>query len=67
MVKKVLKTNIAFLVDLHMLNNLTCSAMASALGGFNAHASNTISAVFLATNLNTTTLLAMRVDESQPI
>nr|GMC48807.1 3-hydroxy-3-methylglutaryl-coenzyme A reductase 2 [Ipomoea batatas]GMD56409.1 3-hydroxy-3-methylglutaryl-coenzyme A reductase 2 [Ipomoea batatas] len=32
-----------------MLKNLTGSAMAGALGGFNAHASNIVSAVYLAT------------------
>ncbi|XP_028124782.1 3-hydroxy-3-methylglutaryl coenzyme A reductase mlcD-like [Camellia sinensis] len=34
-VKKVLKTNVAALVELNMLKNLTGSAMAGALGGFN--------------------------------
>ncbi|KAI3718433.1 hypothetical protein L6452_19304 [Arctium lappa] len=48
-VHKVLKTNVASLVELNMLKNLTGSAMAGALGGFNAHASNIVSAVFLAT------------------
>ncbi|KAK9286581.1 hypothetical protein L1049_014980 [Liquidambar formosana] len=48
-VKKVLKTNVAALVELNMLKNLTGSAMAGALGGFNAHASNIVSAVYIAT------------------
>ncbi|CAI9261037.1 unnamed protein product [Lactuca saligna] len=48
-VEKVLKTTVASLVELNMLKNLTGSAMAGALGGFNAHASNIVSAVFLAT------------------
>lgn len=48
-VQKVLKTNVAALVELNMLKNLTGSAMAGALGGFNAHASNIVSAVYLAT------------------
>ncbi|KAI3665237.1 hypothetical protein L6452_43861 [Arctium lappa] len=48
-VKKVLKTTVAALVELNMLKNLTGSAMAGALGGFNAHASNIVSAVYLAT------------------
>ncbi|PRQ25244.1 putative hydroxymethylglutaryl-CoA reductase (NADPH) [Rosa chinensis] len=48
-VTKVLKTNVAALVELNMLKNLTGSAMAGALGGFNAHASNIVSAVYLAT------------------
>uniref|UniRef100_A0A0V0IP90 3-hydroxy-3-methylglutaryl coenzyme A reductase n=2 Tax=Solanum chacoense TaxID=4108 RepID=A0A0V0IP90_SOLCH len=48
-VKKVLKTEVSALVELNMLKNLTGSAMAGALGGFNAHASNIVSAVFIAT------------------
>ncbi|WVY91218.1 hypothetical protein V8G54_036732 [Vigna mungo] len=48
-VKKVLKTNVSALVELNMLKNLTGSAIAGALGGFNAHASNIVSAVFIAT------------------
>ncbi|KAJ9562983.1 hypothetical protein OSB04_008143 [Centaurea solstitialis] len=48
-VHRVLKTNVALLVELNMLKNLTGSAMAGALGGFNAHASNIVSAVYLAT------------------
>ncbi|KAL3624327.1 3-hydroxy-3-methylglutaryl-coenzyme A (HMG-CoA) reductase isozyme [Castilleja foliolosa] len=48
-VTKVLKTSVASLVELNMLKNLTGSAMAGALGGFNAHASNIVSAVFIAT------------------
>ncbi|KAH9603557.1 hypothetical protein KSS87_016544 [Heliosperma pusillum] len=48
-VKKVLKTNVASLVELNMLKNLTGSAVAGALGGFNAHAANIVSAVYIAT------------------
>ncbi|CAM8977366.1 unnamed protein product [Rhodiola kirilowii] len=48
-VKKVLKTSVASLVELNMLKNLTGSAMSGALGGFNAHASNVVSAIYLAT------------------
>ncbi|XP_047166476.1 3-hydroxy-3-methylglutaryl-coenzyme A reductase 1-like [Vigna umbellata] len=48
-VKKVLKTSVAALVELNMLKNLAGSAVAGALGGFNAHASNIVSAVFIAT------------------
>ncbi|RVW29493.1 3-hydroxy-3-methylglutaryl-coenzyme A reductase 1 [Vitis vinifera] len=44
-VRKVLKTSVAALVELNMLKNLTGSAVAGALGGFNAHASNIVSAV----------------------
>ncbi|KAJ6708303.1 3-HYDROXY-3-METHYLGLUTARYL-COENZYME A REDUCTASE [Salix viminalis] len=48
-VRKVLKTKVETLVELNMLKNLTGSAMAGALGGFNAHASNIVSAIFIAT------------------
>ncbi|KAK9164847.1 hypothetical protein Scep_000038 [Stephania cephalantha] len=48
-VKKVLKTTVPALVELNVLKNLTGSAMAGALGGFNAHASNIVSALYLAT------------------
>ncbi|MFS8023886.1 3-hydroxy-3-methylglutaryl-coenzyme A reductase 3 [Helianthus anomalus] len=41
-VKNVLKTTVASLVELNMLKNLNGSAMAGALGGFNAHASNIV-------------------------
>ncbi|XP_024969747.1 3-hydroxy-3-methylglutaryl-coenzyme A reductase 2-like [Cynara cardunculus var. scolymus] len=48
-VKKVLKTTVPGLVELNMLKNLTGSAIAGSLGGFNAHAANVVSAVFIAT------------------
>ncbi|KAL5125623.1 3-hydroxy-3-methylglutaryl-coenzyme A reductase 1 [Glycine soja] len=48
-VQKVLKTNVSALVELNMLKNLAGSAVAGALGGFNAHASNIVSAIFIAT------------------
>lgn len=48
-VRTVLKTNVAALVELNMLKNLAGSAIAGALGGFNAHASNIVSAIFIAT------------------
>ncbi|KAK4759852.1 hypothetical protein SAY87_022983 [Trapa incisa] len=48
-VKNVLKTSVEALVELNMLKNLTGSAMAGALGGFNAHASNIVSAIYIAT------------------
>ncbi|KAL4323575.1 hypothetical protein GQ457_11G008750 [Hibiscus cannabinus] len=47
--KKVFRTNVATLVELNMLKNLAGSAVAGALGGFNAHASNIVSAIFIAT------------------
>ncbi|XP_023642429.1 3-hydroxy-3-methylglutaryl-coenzyme A reductase 2 isoform X1 [Capsella rubella] len=48
-VEKVLKTSVEALVELNMLKNLAGSAMAGSLGGFNAHASNIVSALFIAT------------------
>ncbi|CAA2984096.1 Hydroxymethylglutaryl- reductase [Olea europaea subsp. europaea] len=48
-VAKVLKTTVSALVELNMLKNLTGSAVAGSLGGFNAHAANIVSAIFLAT------------------
>ncbi|KAL1062224.1 hypothetical protein V6Z11_D13G066700 [Gossypium hirsutum] len=48
-VRKVLKTCVESLVELNMLKNLTGSAMAGALGGFNAHASNIVTAIYIAT------------------
>ncbi|KAM7261514.1 hypothetical protein ACFE04_008881 [Oxalis oulophora] len=48
-VQKVLKTSVGSMVELNMLKNLAGSAVAGALGGFNAHASNIVSAVFIAT------------------
>lgn len=47
--KKVFRTNVDTLVELNMLKNLAGSAVAGALGGFNAHASNVVSAIFIAT------------------
>ncbi|GAB2235357.1 hypothetical protein Droror1_Dr00025781 [Drosera rotundifolia] len=47
-VKKVLKTDVASLIELNILKNLAGSAAAGALGGFNAHASNIVSAIFIA-------------------
>ncbi|KAK4781128.1 hypothetical protein SAY87_017234 [Trapa incisa] len=48
-VKKVLKTTVPALIELNTLKNLAGSAIAGALGGFNAHASNIVSAIYLAT------------------
>jgi hydroxymethylglutaryl-CoA reductase (NADPH) len=48
-VRKVLKTNVAALAELNMLKNLAGSAVAGALGGFNAHASNIVTAIYIAT------------------
>nr|CAA48611.1 hydroxymethylglutaryl-CoA reductase (NADPH) [Raphanus sativus] len=62
-VNKVLKTSVASLVELNMLKNLTGSAIAGSLGGFNRHASNIVSAVFLATGQDP----AQNVESSQCI
>ncbi|KAI7740583.1 hypothetical protein M8C21_015299 [Ambrosia artemisiifolia] len=48
-VRKVLKTTVPALVELNMLKNLAGSAIAGSLGGFNAHAANIVSAIFIAT------------------
>ncbi|GAB2229934.1 hypothetical protein Drorol1_Dr00014190 [Drosera rotundifolia] len=46
-VKKVLKTDVASLVELNILKNLAGSDTAGTLGGFNAHASNIVSVIFI--------------------
>ncbi|KAF2748539.1 3-hydroxy-3-methylglutaryl-coenzyme A reductase [Sporormia fimetaria CBS 119925] len=48
-VKSVLKTDVDSLVELNINKNLIGSAMAGAMGGFNAHAANIVAAIFLAT------------------
>lgn len=48
-VRSVLKSDVDALVELNVAKNLIGSAMAGALGGFNAHASNIVTAIFLAT------------------
>ncbi|KAE8374369.1 hydroxymethylglutaryl-coenzyme A reductase-domain-containing protein [Aspergillus bertholletiae] len=48
-VRQVLKTDVNALVELNTAKNLVGSAMAGSMGGFNAHASNLVQAVFLAT------------------
>ncbi|KAK6613146.1 hydroxymethylglutaryl-coenzyme A reductase [Botrytis cinerea] len=48
-VRKVLKTDVDTLVELSIAKNLVGSAMAGAMGGFNAHAANIVAAIFLAT------------------
>jgi hydroxymethylglutaryl-CoA reductase (NADPH) len=45
----VLKTTTNALVELNLNKNLIGSAMAGAIGGFNAHAANIVTAVYLAT------------------
>lgn len=48
-VSSVLKTTVADLCNLNLKKNLIGSAMAGSIGGFNAHASNILTAIFLAT------------------
>lgn len=48
-VRTTLKTTVKAMVDTNLNKNLIGSAMAATIGGFNAHASNMVSAVFLAT------------------
>ena len=47
-VKTTLKTTVAALVELNISKNLVGSAMAGSVGGFNAHASNIVTAIFIA-------------------
>ena len=46
---QVLKTSVDALVDLNISKNLIGSAMAGSVGGFNAHAANIVTAIFIAT------------------
>ena len=48
-VRRVLKSDVNALVELNTSKNLIGSAMAGSIGGFNAHAANIVTAVFLAT------------------
>ncbi|XP_028319118.1 3-hydroxy-3-methylglutaryl-coenzyme A reductase-like [Gouania willdenowi] len=47
-VKEVLKSSTAALVELNINKNLVGSAMAGSIGGFNAHASNIVAAIYIA-------------------
>ncbi|XP_044000146.1 3-hydroxy-3-methylglutaryl-coenzyme A reductase-like [Gambusia affinis] len=47
-VREVLKSSTAALVDLNISKNLVGSAMAGSIGGFNAHAANIVTAIFIA-------------------
>ena len=47
-VSKVLKCDPATLAELNICKNLIGSAMAGSVGGFNAHAANTLTAIFIA-------------------
>lgn len=48
-VRTTLKTTVQAIVQTNIHKNLIGSAMAGAIGGFNAHAANNVTAVFLAT------------------
>jgi len=48
-VRSTLKTTVQAIVQTNINKNLVGSAMAGAIGGFNAHAANNVTAVFLAT------------------
>jgi len=48
-VHSLLKTSVEDLVELNVSKNLIGSSIAGSIGGFNAHASNIVSAIFLAT------------------
>jgi hydroxymethylglutaryl-CoA reductase (NADPH) len=48
-VRTTLKTTVKALVHTNLHKNLIGSAMAGSMGGFNAHASNIVTAIFLAT------------------
>ena len=48
-VQSVLKTQVDDLVELNIVKNLLGSTLAGSIGGFNAHAANIITAIFIAT------------------
>lgn len=48
-VANILKTNVHALVDVNNSKNMVGSAVAGSIGGFNAHAANIVTAIFLAT------------------
>jgi len=62
-VHSVLKTTVCGLVELNVSKNFIGSAVAGSIGGFNAHAANIVSAIFLATGQD----LAQNVDSSNCI
>nr|QBB20033.1 3-hydroxy-3-methylglutaryl-CoA reductase [Dendroctonus rhizophagus] len=48
-ITSILKTNVHALVDVNNSKNMVGSAVAGSIGGFNAHAANIVTAIFLAT------------------
>ena len=47
-VEKLLKSTAKNLVELNIAKNLVGSAMAGSIGGFNAHAANLVTAIYIA-------------------
>ena len=48
-VRQVLKTSACAIADLNVEKNLMGSAVAGSIGGFNAHAANIVTAIYIAT------------------
>lgn len=48
-ISTVLKTTVQALVDVNISKNMIGSAVAGSIGGFNAHAANVVTAIFIAT------------------
>ncbi|CAH1406692.1 unnamed protein product [Nezara viridula] len=48
-VKNVLKSSVQALIDVNISKNLIGSAIAGSIGGFNAHAANIVTAIYIAT------------------
>ena len=48
-IQQVLKTSASALVDLNIEKNMMGSAIAGSIGGFNAHAANVVTAIYIAT------------------
>ena len=58
---QVLKSTVSALAELNVSKNLVGSAMAGAIGGFNAHAANIVTAIFIATGQVICKLLILTV------
>lgn len=48
-VTTILKTSVQALIDVNIAKNMMGSAMAGSIGGFNAHAANIVTAIYIAT------------------
>ena len=55
-IRQVLKTSAAAIADLNVEKNLMGSAVAGSIGGFNAHAANVVTAIYIATGQARATL-----------